>query len=196
MDRFILEVDAPFACFTRPEFKVERMSYEVITPSAARAIFEAIYWRPQMQWRIVAIEVLNPIAFINVQRCEVAAMANVHRSEIFVEKYRQLRNSVLLRDVKYRITAQLIAFDGALPRHSAIFKRRCSKGQCFTTPYLGCREFSANWRAVDAESQLQPPINESRDLGVMLYDIDFSDPKEPTPQFFRAEMVNGRIDIA
>ncbi|MFR9641324.1 MAG: type I-C CRISPR-associated protein Cas5c [Rikenellaceae bacterium] len=189
-----LEVSGSLACFTRPEFKVERMSYEVITPSACRAIFEAIYWKPQMMWKIKDIAVLNPISFTHFKRCETAATANVYKTEIVADKCRQLRSSVVLRDVKYRIRAELIALDGNQEKHNAMFFRRASKGQCFTQPYLGCREFSADWRLIKDGEELQPPIPETRDLGTMLYDIDFSELKKGSPKFFRVKMVNGVIN--
>ncbi len=107
------------------------------------------------------------------------------------EKCRQLRSSVVLRDVRYRVTAELIAFDGDEEKHAAIFTRRASKGQCFTQPYLGCREFACEWRLVLDDEELQPPITETKDLGRMLYDMDFTDVDHPKPKFFRAKMING-----
>lgn len=201
---FTIEISGKYALFTRPEFKVERMSYEVITPSAARAIFEAIYWRPEMRWRIREIEVLSPISFVHFKRCETAATANIHKREIIAERSRQLRSSVVLRDVKYRVTAELKLNDELsmisgeirdkeLARHCATFRRRASKGQCFTQPYLGCREFACDWKLQN--DKLEPPINETKDLGRMLYDMDFTDPKHPKPIFFDAKLINGTLTI-
>ncbi|MFI3322488.1 MAG: type I-C CRISPR-associated protein Cas5c [Rikenellaceae bacterium] len=190
-----IEISGTLACFTRPEFKVERMSYEVITPSACRAIFEAIYWRPSIRWEIKEIAVLNPISFTHFKRCETAAMANVYKTEIIADKCRQLRSSVVLRDVKYRVSAELIAYDGMQDKHNAMFRRRAMKGQCFTQPYLGCREFAANWRLIEKSEELQKPINETRDLGRILYDMDFTNPKEPKPIFFDAKLINGKLTI-
>ncbi len=190
MSSFVLEISGAFALFTRPEFKVERMSYEVITPSACRAIFEAIYWRPTMQWNVRSIEVLNPISFTHFKRCETAAVAHPAKTEILANNTRQLRSSVVLRDVKYRISAELIAYDGKQERHNAMFRRRAMKGQCFTQPYLGCREFACDWRLVNDE--LEPPIALTKDLGRMLYDIDFENRK---PIFFDAKMINGVITL-
>ncbi|MFI3317515.1 MAG: type I-C CRISPR-associated protein Cas5c [Rikenellaceae bacterium] len=187
-----LEICGEWACFTRPEFKVERMSYEVITPSACRAIFEAVYWRPQMQWRIKEIAVLSPISFVHFKRCETAAVAHTAKSEIVADRCRQLRSSVVLRDVKYRITAELIAYDGKQDKHNAMFRRRAIKGQCFTQPYLGCREFACDWRLIEDNEELQPPIAETKDLGTMLYDMDFKNRK---PIFFDAKMINGVITL-
>ncbi len=186
-----LEISGTLALFTRPEFKVERLSYEVITPSACRAIFEAIYWRPTMRWQIREIAVLNPISFAHFKRCETAAMAHTAKVEIIADRTRQIRSSVVLRDVKYRIKAELISFDGKQDKHNAMFRRRAQKGQCFTQPYLGCKEFACNWKFINGE--LEPPINETRDLGRMLYDMDFTDPKHPKPIFFDAKMINGVI---
>ncbi|MFR9546838.1 MAG: type I-C CRISPR-associated protein Cas5c [Rikenellaceae bacterium] len=192
MNSFTLEISGALALFTRPEFKVERMSYEVITPSACRAIFEAIYWRPSMRWEIKEIEVLNPISFTHFKRCETAAVAHTGKTEIIADRCRQLRSSVVLRDAKYRIKAELIAYDGAAEKHCAMFRRRAMKGQCFTQPYLGCREFACDWRLVAEGEELQPPIDETKDLGDMLYDMDFENRK---PIFFRAEMINGVITL-
>lgn len=189
---YIIEVSGELALFTRPEFKVERMSYEVITPSACRAIFEAIYWRPSMRWEIKEIAVLNPISFAHFKRCETAAEAHTAKPEILADRTRQLRSSVVLRVVKYRIKAELIAYDGAQDKHNAMFRRRAMKGQCFTQPYLGCREFACDWRLVTEKEKLQSPINDTRDLGTMLYDMDFENRK---PIFFRAKMINGVITL-
>ncbi len=195
MNSFVLEISGALALFTRPEFKVERVSYEVITPSACRAIFEAIYWKPEMMWRVKEIEVLNSISFTHFQRCETAAMANVNKGEIIAQRCRQLRSSVVLRDAKYRVTAEIVAFDGEQQRHNATFARRARRGQCFTQPYLGCREFAADWLLVDDKEAREKPINESRDLGDMLFDMDFSNPKAPRPIFFRAKMIDGVITL-
>lgn len=197
--KYMLEVAAPMACFTRPEMKVERVSYEVITPSAARAIFEAVYWKPQIRWRILRIEVLKPIAFTNIRRNEVALMASTKKKHIITSNGRQLRNSLVLRDVGYRLTAEMEVLSGKLTdeeipeKHFAIFERRASKGQCFTHPYLGCREFSADWKPV--KDKPCSPIKESKDLGIMLYDMDFSDSLNPRPIFFRAIMDHGVINL-
>ncbi|MFI3285524.1 MAG: type I-C CRISPR-associated protein Cas5c [Rikenellaceae bacterium] len=192
---FLLEVSGAFACFTRPEFKVERLSYEMITSSAARAIFEAIYWQPQIRWKIQEIAILNPISFAHIKRCETAVVAHSGKVEVYAERCRQLRSSVILRDVKYRIVAELIAYDGKQAKHDAMFRRRAIKGQCFTQPYLGCREFAAHWRLIDQGEELQQPIDLTRDLGRMLYDIDFSDLNHPKPIFFNAKLIKGVLNI-
>ena len=223
MKGFCLEVSGPYACFTRPEMKVERVSYDVITPSAARAIFDAILWKPAILWRIKKIEVLAPIRWISVRRNEVGKVASPRSSEIFIEESRQQRAGLFLRDVKYRLHAEF-AFIPPEKRHSvanptpewladtveadelrrkdetpakyaAMFERRAKKGQCFNQPYFGCREFSCDFRLVAQDSEPAIPIKETRDLGWMLYDMDFTDMKKPQPQFFRAQLNNGIIDL-
>ena len=201
------------ACFTRPELKVERVSYDVITPSAARAIFEAIFWKPAIHWQVTRIEVLNPIKWTSVRRNEVGAVAS--KNPIFIEEKRQQKNTLLLNDVRYRIwaklefipkrkrTAQTDLFDNEEhndenpAKYNAMFERRASKGQCFTQPYLGTRECSALFRLVSPETDvLDSPIAENRDLGIMLYDMDFeSNLKNPPALFYRARMENGVIIV-
>ena len=210
---FCLEVWGPMACFTRPELKVERVSYDVITPSAARAIFEAIFWKPAIHWQVTRIEVLNPIKWTSVRRNEVGAVAS--KNPIFIEEKRQQKNTLLLNDVRYRIwaklefipkrkrTAQTDLFDNEEhndenpAKYNAMFERRASKGQCFTQPYLGTRECSALFRLVSPETDvLDSPIAENRDLGIMLYDMDFeSNLKNPPALFYRARMENGVIIV-
>ena len=211
---FCLEVWGPMACFTRPELKVERVSYDVITPSAARAIFEAIFWKPAIHWQVTKIEVLNPIKWTSIRRNEVGAVAS--KNPIYIEDKRQPKNTLCLKDVRYRIWAKLefipvrkrkgeqkTLFDETAhpdenpAKYNAMFERRASKGQCFTQPYLGTRECSASFKLVNPENdELNTPINESRDLGIMLYDMDFEkDLKDPSAVFFRAKMENGVIIV-
>lgn len=207
-----LEVWGDWACFTRPELKVERVSYDVITPSAARAIFEAILFkRYAMRWQVTKIEVLNPIKWTTIRRNEVGAVAS--KSPIFIEEKRQQKNSLLLQDVRYRIYAKLVfipvkdrpkeAFAKHQPETSEnpmkyyqMFERRAQQGQCFTQPYLGCREFSANWEYVENIEGRQAPIAEDRDLGIMLYDMDFEkNAQKPDAMFYRAKMEQGVIVV-
>lgn len=207
-----LEVWGDWACFTRPELKVERVSYDVITPSAARAIFEAILFkRYAMRWQITRIEVLNPIKWTTIRRNEVGAVAG--KSSIFIEDKRQQKNSLLLQDVHYRIYAKLVfipvkdrpkeAFVKHKPgddenpmKYYQMFERRAAQGQCFTQPYLECREFAANWRLIEDSETLVPPLSEDRDLGIMLYDMDFDkDLKKPDAMFYRAKMEQGVIVV-
>ena len=201
------------ACFTRPELKVERVSYDVITPSAARAIFEAIFWKPAIHWQVTKIEVLNPIKWTSVRRNEVGAVAS--KNPIFIEEKRQQKNTLLLKEVRYRIWAKLEFIpkrkrttqtdlfgneehtDENPAKYNAMFERRASKGQCFTQPYLGTRECSASFRLVNPETDvLDSPIAENRDLGIMLYDMDFEiNLKNPPALFYRARMENGVIIV-
>lgn len=217
---FCLEVWGPYACFTRPELKVERVSYDVITPSAARAIFEAIFWKPAIRWQVTKIEVLNPIKWVNIRRNEVGAVGSKNPTPIFIEDKRQQKNSLFLQDVRYRIWAklefipqwkrqdsknpsiegeegELLRKDENPGKYNAMFERRASKGQCFNQPYLGTRECVASFRLVDIEKeQLSSPIAECRDFGIMLYDMDFdSNAKKPDAMFYRAEMENGVIIV-
>jgi len=201
MKGFCLEVCGPYACFTRPEMKVERVSYDIITPSAARAIFDAVLWKPAILWRITRIEVLAPIKWISVRRNEVAAVASTRsKTGVFIEDDRQQRAGLFLRDVRYRLRAEFSMTNKAGPddnegKFADMFHRRASGGQCFTQPYLGCREFSAEFTLVDPDADPATPIAETRDLGWMLYDMDFSDPAKPKPQFFHALLANGVVDL-
>lgn len=206
---FCLEVRGEFACFTRPEMKVERVSYDVITPSAARSIFDAILWKPAIEWRVTKIEVLSPIRWINLRRNEVGAIISARAAKtamtsgagqlgLYVEEERQQRAGLLLRDVRYRMHAEFSLTAAATAADSSgkfaeMFRRRVEKGQCFNQPYLGCREFSCDFSLVDEAVDLQTPIEETRDLGWMLYDMDYKDAKSPTPLFFRAEIRDGVV---
>lgn len=203
---YCLEVWGDWACFTRPELKVERVSYDVITPSAARAIFEAIFWKPAIRWQVTKIEVLNPIKWTNIRRNEVGAVAS--KSPIFIEDKRQQKNSLLLQEVRYRIYAKLIyrparerrgemVKSGENPmKYYQMFERRASQGQCFTQPYLGCREFAAGWNFVGENEDRVPAIAEDRDFGIMLYDMDFDgNPQKPDAMFYRAKMEQGIIVV-
>lgn len=199
MKGFCLEVSGDYACFTRPEMKVERVSYDVITPSAARGIFTAIFWKPAIAWRMTKIEVLNPIRWTSVRRNEVSAVASPRSEGIFVEDARQQRAGLILRDVRYRIWAEFdVLSAGEDPaKYAAMFDRRASNGQYFMHPYLGCREFSC--KDVRLVKELAPdmarPIPETRDLGFMLYDMDYSNQNDIKPMFYRPKMVDGVIKI-
>lgn len=224
MKTYCLEVIGNFACFTRPEMKVERVSYDAMTPSAARAVFESILWKPAIYWRITKIEVLKPIKWISVRRNEVGAVASIGNGGIFADdpNVRQQRAGLFLRDVAYRIHAYFELRDpgfhksnyprlskrkmnqgegdlAGLPDNNAakfmsMFERRAQKGQCVNQPYLGCREFAADFRLVDEPATMQPAaIAETRDLGWMLYDLDYSDSGAPRPHFFNARLLNGEL---
>ncbi len=200
-----LKVWGNYACFTRPEMKVERVSYDVMTPSAARGVLEAIYWKPAIQWVIDRIHVLNPIRFDNIRRNELAGKLGVGtvkkamkdgRSpvEVFIEEDRQQRAAMILRDVAYVIDAHFDfsgSEDNNPAKHKEMFDRRAAKGQCFHRPYLGCREFPAQFEAAE---DVPPSVHQGeKDLGWMLHDIDFDNKMEA--KFFRAVMREGIIEI-
>ena len=207
---FRLKVSGTNACFTRPEMKVERVSYDVMTPSAARGILEAILWKPAISWKILQIDILNPIRWESVRRNEVGAVIparNVTAAMsqgkgnlgMYIEKERQQRAALFLRDVDYVIHAEFEMTDHAgaednVAKFEQMFIRRASGGQCFHRPYFGCREFPVDFEFLPREAGLPDPITETRDLGWMLYDMDYSG-KEPMPQFFHAYMEKGRIDL-
>ncbi len=209
-DPFRLRVSGPNACFTRPEMKVERVSYETITPSAARGIFEAILWKPAIRWRILRVDVLNPVQWESVRRNEVGCVASASLAKaamkrgtgelgIYVEEQRQQRAGLFLRDVAYVLHATFEMTDKAGPEDTVtkfeqMFIRRASSGQCFHRPYFGCREFPVHFEFVPRDAEPIPTIPETRDLGWMLFDMDYSG-KEPVPQFFHARMENGSLDL-
>ncbi|MDH3976826.1 MAG: type I-C CRISPR-associated protein Cas5c [Deltaproteobacteria bacterium] len=201
-----LKVWGDYALFSRPEMKVERVSYDVMTPSAARGILEAIYWKPAIRWVVDRIHVFKPVKFDNVRRNEVSskisvatvkkAMKNGSSSvELIAEENRQQRASLLLREVEYIIEAhfEFTGSDDNNPaKHKEIFERRARKGQCFNQPYLGCREFSANFELVEGEVA-SSPFSGEKDLGWMLHDIDFENDMEA--RFFRGIMKDGVIHV-
>lgn len=213
MTTFCLEVAGPLACFTRPEMKVERVSYDVITPSAARAVFESIFWKPEIRWRVRRIEVLKPIRWVNLRRNEVGAVASIRNAQqamqtgsgtlaLYIEDERQQRAGYFLRDVAYRLHADISLVPGKardpLIKYTEMFARRANRGQCVNQPYLGCREFSADFRLIGAGAPaeaLVPPIAEKRELGRMLHDMDYSRPDDPQPRFFKAQMNGGIIEV-
>lgn len=213
--------------------KVERVSYDVITPSAARAVFEAILWKPAIRWQVSKIEVLNPIQWINLRRNEVGAVASTRNVEtamksgigqlgLYIEDERQQRAGLFLRDVKYLLHASFELRDPGFHKPNfphlsnratnegeedleneldlavkfmSMFERRAVKGQCVNQPYLGCREFAAHFKLVNSGISRDQPIPETRDLGYMLYDLDYTNPSGPKPCFFRAQLVNGVINV-
>lgn len=211
MKTYCLELTGDFACFTRPEMKVERVSYDVMTPSAARACFEAILWKPAIRWHVRKIEVLKPIRWINLRRNEVASVVSTRNVEtamkngtgilgLNIEDDRQQRAGLFLRDVAYRVHADLEFFSERDPgahanKYYEMFERRANRGQCVNQPYLGCREFAAYFRLV-ADAAAEPtPIDETRELGFMLHDLDFTKPADPQPRFFRARLENGAVNV-
>ena len=200
------------ACFTRPEMKVERVSYDTMTPSAARGILEAIHWKPAVRWVVDRIHVLKPIRFENLRRNELGhkiPAGNVLRAlnrgtteglHTLIEDDRQQRATTLLRDVAYVIEAHFVltgtaGADDTAAKHLAMFTRRAAKGQCFHRPYLGTREFAADFALVEdaMPPSTLPADQRDSELGWMLHDIDYGDGM--TPRFFRAELRNGVIDV-
>lgn len=205
-----LEVWGDYALFSRPELKVERMSYDVPTPSAARGLVEAIYYHPGLRWHIDRIYVLNPIRFVSIRRNEVKnkvlatsarAAAQGSRQPLYLASPQEIvqRASLVLQDVHYVIEAHFTMTDRAAPgdnpgKFQDIVTRRMERGQCYHTPYFGCREFPAKFRRWTGGEI--PAIEETRDLGLMLYDFDYSDPKDITPTYFRARLEQGVVHVA
>lgn len=213
-----LEVWGDYACFTRPEMKTERVSYDVMTPSAARGLLESIYWHPGLRWVIDRIRVCTPIRFTNLRRNEVKLIApKLSRSPDVAYKAltdgtarldplciigdtRQQRATMLLRDVRYVIDAHFELTDQAAASDNAgkfqdIIKRRISRGQFYSQPYFGCREFPAQFKACEAPPPCPKELNGVRDLGYMLWDLDYSDPENIVPLFFRAALRDGVLEV-
>jgi CRISPR-associated protein Cas5d len=189
------------ACFTRPEMKVERVSYDVMTPSAARGILEAIVWKPAIRWQVERIDVLKPVRWESVRRNEVGSVMSPKSECIYVDdpKTRQQRAALLLRDVDYVIHAHFEMTDKAGPEDTTIkfqemFLRRASQGQCFQRPYLGCREFAADFSFIRHDEPLPEPISDCRELGYMLHDLDYTG-LSPMPRFFRATLEHGKLNV-
>jgi CRISPR-associated protein Cas5d len=204
----LLRVWGERACFTRPEMKVERLSYDVMTPAAARGVLEAILWKPEMRWIVERIDVLNPIRWDQVRRNEVsekasaALAARAMRGEavrlgIEIEATRQQRAATILRDVAYVVAARIAltpkaSVGDSLAKYVDMFRRRAARGQCFHRPYLGTREFAADFALV--EEPPPSPIEESRELGWMFHDYDFSR-NPPSARFFKAKLDEGRLFV-
>lgn len=220
-----LEVWGDLACFTRPELKAERMSYPVITPSAARGVFDAVFVKPpEFRWQVRRIEVLEPPRYIALRRNEVKDRVNLRAVEAWMagaeepepiwadgdrqllgtdEKGRTQRQTMALKDVRYRLTAEIRPWPSFRGHPSALarqFERRAQGGKCFQQPYLGCREFPAYFRWVAPGEEIEAPIDQDADLGWMLYDVfDQSSPggphSAPFVSLFRASMEKGVIDV-
>jgi CRISPR-associated protein Cas5d len=208
---FRLRVWGERACFTRPEMKVERVSYDAMTPSAARGVLEAILWKPGMRWRVERIDVLAPIRWDSVRRNEVSHKVPVAslrsamtggpvKLGIDVEEVRQQRAATILRDVDYLIHARIQLTPKAGPTDNLtkfveMFRRRAAAGQCFQRPYLGTREFAADFELLERDDAGPPPLaEETRPLGWMLLDIDHSNGR-PTPLFFDAKLERGSVAV-
>ncbi|MGA9398416.1 MAG: type I-C CRISPR-associated protein Cas5c [Anaerolineaceae bacterium] len=208
----VIRVQGDYALFTRPEMKVERVSYDVITPSAARGIIEAIYWKPAIRWAIDKIHVLNEIEFTNIRRNEVSEkilegkvlqVMNGGKEPLFLSSNdsRQQRAALVLKNVDYvieahfEIVAEKAGPEDTVEKHYNMVMRRLRKGQYFSSPCLGTREFGAQVELI--EDGVIPPsrLTGTLELGWMLYDMNFSDPQDIRPQFFKAEMRDGVIDL-
>lgn len=230
-NRQILDVWGEFACFSRPELKIERFSYPVITPSAARGIFDAIYCKPnkdpsqaEFRWQIMKIEILNPISYIALRRNEVKDTANVAAIEKWMdgkarpepiwadgdrellgtdEKGRTQRQTMALKDVQYRLHAEIRPWPGHEHKTAALeaqFHRRVKYGKCFYQPYLGCREFPAYFELVAEGAPLKPPVALDQEIGLMLYDVfDLSRPGSPhdppSISLFHAKLLQGVMEV-
>lgn len=208
-----VEVWGDYACFTRPEMKTERVSYDVMTPSAARGLLESIYWHPGLRWVIECIHVCSPIRFTNIRRNEVKDVISARAVKSVMEKGKgidelylattesiQQRAAMVLKDVHYVIDAHFDMTDKAAPgdnpgKFQDIIKRRLERGQCYSMPYFGTREFAAHF----ARCTELPPCPEEllgeRDLGWMLWDMDYTDPQDIKPKFFRAKLLDGAMDV-
>ena len=184
-----------FALFTRPETKVERVTYQVITPSAARGVLEAILWKPEIRYQITSIDVLRPIKYFGILRNEVDTKASPKSAGIVATESRQQRHSVVLRDVAYNIHARIhlkAGGDQPIQKYSEMFVRRVEAGQCFHRPCLGTREFACDFSPVDPT---EVPIDLSCDLGLTLHDIDFISSGRGNARFFDAKLVNGVMTV-
>ena len=209
-----IRVSGRYALFTRPEMKVERVSYDVITPSAARGLIEAVYWKPAIRWVVDKIHVLNEIKFTNIRRNEVSEKISTREAERRMkgatepfyldatdQRYRQQRAALVLKNVDYVVVAhfELVAEkadpEDTVEKHYNIALRRFRKGQYFHAPYLGTREFSAQIELIEDGNIPPSKLRGVHDLGWMLFDLDFHDPTDIQPQFFKAEMHDGVIDL-
>lgn len=206
-----IRIRGDYALFTRPEMKVERVSYDVITPSAARGLIEAVYWKPAIRWVINKIHVLNEIEFTNIRRNEVSDKISTREAErrmngandpFFMDTTdkRQQRAALVLKNVDYVVEAHFELTEEAGPgdtveKHYNIALRRLRKGQHFHAPYLGTREFGAQVELIEDGQIPKSSLNGLRDLGWMLYDLDFHDANDIKPQFFKAQLQDGVLDL-
>jgi len=206
-----LETWGDYACFTRPEMKTERVSYDVMTPSAARGLLESVYWHPGMRWVIDRIHVCAPIRFTNLRRNEVKSTINARSVKTVMERGKgelylitsqdiQQRAALLLRDVRYVIDAHFDLTDQASASDTTgkfqdIIKRRIKRGQTYHQPCFGCREFPAQFKTREAPPPCPEELKGVHDLGYMLWDLDYSDPENITPLFFRATLRDGVLEI-
>jgi CRISPR-associated protein Cas5d len=206
---YIIKTKGPIAIFTRPEFKSERFSYPCITPSAARGLVEAVLWKPSIAWHVEKIHLLKPIKWTSFRRNEVGSKASPSKSliekggqppVIYADRDRVMRNTVALKDVEYIIEYHFTMTSKAGPEENItkfheMFTRRISKGQSFHQPYFGCRECIADLELLE---ELPEPITLTKDLGIMLWDIDYaasSRKERNVPIFFHAHMKDGTITV-
>jgi CRISPR-associated protein Cas5d len=201
-----VKVWGDFACFTRPEMKAERVSYPVMTPSGARGLLEAIFWKPEIFWKVREIRVLKDIRYFSLVRNEVNKKANVSTAQgwaikgdgfYYAEDDRAQRHTLALRDVCYIIKADIALKEGVREdpaKYRDQFRRRVDKGQCFHRPYLGCREFAADFSNPTGDEK---PLDLSMGLGLMLFDLDFEKNKSGRgkPRFFQAELQSGVLNV-
>jgi len=193
------------ACFTRPEMKVERVSYPVMTPSAARGVLEAIFWKPEFTWRVEEVWVLKPIQYFSVLRNEVNSRASENAAAAWAKNGggydasadRAQRHTLALRDVDYVVRAQVELKPGVMDDPAKFrdqFRRRVRDGRCFATPYLGCREFAASFEPADGGER---PIDHSEDLGLILLDLDYAEDGSGrgAPRFFSARLERGVLRV-
>lgn len=207
-----VEVWGDYACFSRPEMKVERVSYDIMTPSAARGILEAIYWHPGMQWCVDEIQVCNPVKWLSVRCNEVKSKLSGNKAKssmdrncpdelmLITSQERTQRMTVMLRDVRYIIKAHFELTDKSAPTDSpakfiSIFNRRVEMGQCYHNPYFGCRDFPVKFGPHTTKCFCPVDFVGEKDLGYMLFDMDYSDPEHIKPMFFRAVLRNGVLTV-
>lgn len=204
-----VEVWGDYACFSRPELKIERFSYECMTPSAARGILEGIYWHPGLHWIVDKIYILSPIQFTNIRRNEVKSKISARNVktamsgkdvDLFINTKDdiQQRAATVLKNVHYVIEAHFELTENANETDNAgkfqdIMRRRLEKGQCYHQPYFGCREFPVKFRKWEFDAV--PTVDINRDLGFMLYDMDYSDKNDIKPMFFKAVVNNGILNL-
>ena len=189
-----VKVKGEFACFTRPDLKVERMSYPCMTPSAARGVLDSILWKPEFKWYVRRILVLKPIKYFSIKRNEINIKQGL--DPIIIEDKRSQRNSILLKDVEYIIEASIYqpSFDAKnlTKKYAEMFKRRVQKGQCFRRPYLGTREFSCEF---EAPSESDQPLQETVPIGSLFYDMYYDPASTPKPLFaYDMAIINGVLD--
>lgn len=206
-----VEVWGDYACFTRPEMKTERISYDCMTPSAARGILESIYWHPGLRWVIDRIHVCAPIRFTNIRRNEVKDVISARKVKAVMEKGQgelylatpesiQQRAAMVLTNVRYVIDAHFVMTDNAAPgdnpgKFQDILKRRLERGRFYSMPYFGTREFSAHFRRCETLPPCPEDLKGTCDLGWMLWDMDYRDPENITPKFFRASLRDGVMTV-